>query len=70
MEQVRVVSEVVRTMKDNLRNVNNQLLSYNRPLLQRKNKPVIKDEFEREHKVSIILFKNIFIFNIICIYSY
>jgi len=50
MEQVTVVSEVVKTMKDNMRSVNEQLSSYSKPLLIRKNKPAIKDEFEREHK--------------------
>ena len=53
MEQVTVVSEVVKTMKDNMRSVNDQLASYSKPLLQRKNKPAIKDEFEREHKNMI-----------------
>jgi dynein heavy chain len=50
MDQVKAVSEIVTTMKDNLKKVNTTLSSYNRPLLIRKNKPVIKDEFEREHK--------------------
>jgi len=50
MEQVKLVSEVVRTMKNNLRGVNDQLVAYNKPLLIRKSKPVAKDEFEREHK--------------------
>ena len=50
MEQVSAVSEVVRTMKENMRLVNDQLASYNRPLMSRKTKPVVKEEFEREHK--------------------
>jgi dynein heavy chain len=50
MEQVKNVSEVVRTMKNNLRGVHEQLTLYNKPLLVRKTKPVAKDEFEREHK--------------------
>ena len=50
MEQVKAVSEVVRTMKNNLRGVNEQLMLYNKPLLIRKSKPIAKDEFEREHK--------------------
>ena len=53
MEQVTLVSEVLKTMKDNMRSVNDQLTSYSRPLLQRKNKPALKDEFEREHKNMI-----------------
>jgi dynein heavy chain, axonemal len=53
MEQVTLVSEVVKTMKDNMRSVNDQLASYSKPLLQRKNKPAIKEEFEREHKNMI-----------------
>ena len=54
MEQVTLVSEVVKTMKDNMRSVNDQLASYSKPLLQRKNKPAIKEEFEREHKNMIM----------------
>lgn len=50
MEQVAIVSEVVKTMKENLRNINEQLYKNSKPLLVRKNKPVIKDEFEKEHK--------------------
>lgn len=37
-------------MKENLRNINDSLNIYNRPLLQRKAKPITKDEFEKEHK--------------------
>jgi dynein heavy chain len=37
-------------MKDNLRSINDQLRTYNKPLLQRKAKPIAKDEFEKEHK--------------------
>lgn len=50
MEQVKAASEVVRSMKNNLKGVNDQLLSYNKPLLVRKTKPVLKDEFEKDHK--------------------
>lgn len=50
MEQVQVVAEVMRTMKNNLKGVNEQLLQYTKPLIIRKNKPVAKDEFEKEHK--------------------
>eukprot|EP01042_Synura_sphagnicola_P001438 gene1438-1642_t len=50
MEQVTAVSEVVRTMKENMRLVNDQLAGYNKPLMVRKTKPVVKEEFEREHK--------------------
>eukprot|EP01041_Mallomonas_annulata_P000386 gene386-700_t len=50
MEQVTAASEVVRTMKENMRKINEQLAGYNKPLMQRKSKPVVKDEFEREHK--------------------
>ena len=42
MEQVTVVSSVVKTMKDNLRSINEKLGGYNKPLLQRKPKPVAK----------------------------
>jgi len=50
MEQVSAVSEVVRTMKENIRQINDLLSSFNKPLMLRKTKPVVKDEFEREHK--------------------
>ena len=50
MEQVTVVNEIVKKMKDNLRSINDQLRTYNKPLLQRKAKPIAKDEFEKEHK--------------------
>jgi dynein heavy chain len=50
MEQVKTVSEVVRTMKNNLQEVSDALKAYNKPLLIRKTKPLAKDEFDREHK--------------------
>jgi dynein heavy chain len=50
MDQVHIVGEVVETMKSNLRSINEHLQSYSKPLLVRKPKPVVKDEFEREHK--------------------
>jgi len=50
MEQVTSVSDVVRTMKDNLRDITEQLAGYKKPLMQRKVKPIVKDEFEREQK--------------------
>lgn len=37
-------------MKENLRQINESLTLYNRPLLQRKPKPATKDEFDREHR--------------------
>ena len=52
-EQVSVVSDIVTTMKENLTNVNDQLEQYNKPLLTRKVKPIVKEEFEREHKNMI-----------------
>jgi dynein heavy chain len=50
MEQVQAVSEVMRTMKNNLKGINEQLMQYTKPLIVRKNKPIAKDEFEKEHK--------------------
>ena len=50
MEQVKAVSEVVHTMKNNLRGVNDQLQVYNKPLFVRKTKPVAKDEFAKDQK--------------------
>jgi dynein heavy chain, axonemal len=50
MEQITSVNEVVRTMKENMRLITEQLENYRKPLLARKVKPMVKDEFEREHK--------------------
>jgi dynein heavy chain len=50
MEQVTSVNDIVRTMKENLRTVTEQLAGYRKPLMQRKTKPTVKEEFEREHK--------------------
>eukprot|EP01035_Chromulina_nebulosa_P017812 gene17812-23422_t len=50
MDQIVVVSSIVKTMKDNLKLINDNLHMYNKPLLQRKNKPINKEEFEKEHK--------------------
>jgi dynein heavy chain, axonemal len=50
MDQVTVVNDIVKKMKDNLHSINEQLNTYNKPLLQRKPKPVAKDEFEKDHK--------------------
>merc|ERR1711871_22929 len=50
MEQVNVVNNIVQKMKENLRNINEQLEHYRKPILQRKLKPVSKDEFEKDHK--------------------
>ncbi|CAM9107555.1 unnamed protein product [Discosporangium mesarthrocarpum] len=50
MEQVTAVHEVMRTMKTNLANVKNVLRVWERPLMERKPKPVDRDEFERAHK--------------------
>ncbi|CAM9131888.1 unnamed protein product, partial [Ectocarpus fasciculatus] len=53
MEQVTAVNDIVRTMKENLRSVTEQLQSYKKPLMQRKAKPMVKDEFDREHKLLL-----------------
>eukprot|EP00903_Cladosiphon_okamuranus_P006208 g6103.t2 len=50
MEQVTAVHEVMRTMKTNLANIKNVLAAWDRPLMERKPKPVDRDEFERAHK--------------------
>jgi dynein heavy chain len=55
MDQVKIVSEIVNTMKGNLRSIHDTLSLYNKPLLARKNKPMTKEEFEREHKVLFII---------------
>ena len=51
MELMRGVSEIVHTMKNNLRSIYETLNLYDKPLITRKNKPSAKEEFEREHKV-------------------
>ncbi len=50
MDQVNIVNNIVQKMKENLRNINEQLENYRKPILQRKMKPVAKDEFEKDHK--------------------
>jgi hypothetical protein len=52
-QQVKNVYEITETMKTNLRQAQEQLASYNKPLLIRKPKPIAKDEFEREHKAMV-----------------
>jgi len=48
--QVKAVDEVVRTMKDNLNKVDNIVKEWDKPLMERKPKPVEKDEFDRMQK--------------------
>jgi dynein heavy chain len=50
MEQVKVVDEVCKTMKETLSYIQEQIDGYKKPLLMRKPKPVVRDEFDREHK--------------------
>ncbi|CAN0336619.1 unnamed protein product, partial [Ectocarpus sp. 8 AP-2014] len=50
MEQVTAVHEVMHTMKTNLANIKRVLGAWDRPLMERKPKPVDRDEFERAHK--------------------
>lgn len=40
----------MHTMKTNLANIKNVLAAWDRPLMERKPKPVDRDEFERAHK--------------------
>ena len=48
--QVTAVHEVMHTMKTNLVKIKDVLHSWERPLMERKAKPVDRDEFERTHK--------------------
>lgn len=48
--QVTAVHDVMHTMKTNLANIKNVLHAWDRPLMERKPKPVDRDEFERAHK--------------------
>eukprot|EP00624_Nannochloropsis_granulata_P004748 evm.model.NODE_3377_length_44775_cov_49.092262.11 len=47
LEKVKSVEEVVRTMKRNLAAVEGVLREWERPMLERKSKPVEREEFER-----------------------
>ena len=47
LEKVKDVEEVVRTMKRNLAAVEGVLREWERPMLERKSKPVEREEFER-----------------------
>ena len=48
-----MVSDVVKTMKENMRQMTDTLESYKTPLISRKAKPTTKDDFDREFKASI-----------------
>src|SRR5690606_19435600 len=50
MEAINSVDEVLKTMKHNLAQVADKLTQWQRPLMARKSRPVVKEEFEREHK--------------------
>jgi dynein heavy chain len=50
MVEVRNVHEVLKTMKDNFSNVENLMSKWDKPLVERKVKPVEKDELERMAK--------------------
>lgn len=47
MEQVDVVYGILKTMKDNMSSIESVLSKWNTPMIERKAKPVEKDEFER-----------------------
>jgi len=47
MGQVEIVHQVLKTMKDNFSNVESLMVKWDRPLMERKVKPVEKDELER-----------------------
>lgn len=50
MEQVETVHGIMKTMKDNFSTIEMILKEWNKPMLERKSKPLEKDEFERMTK--------------------
>jgi hypothetical protein len=53
MESVLEVDDIVRTMKTNLKSVQQTTDKWTVALMERKPKPVPKDEFDTEHKAYI-----------------
>lgn len=54
MVQVREVNGIVNTMKDNLRNIEKIMEEWaDKPLIERKSKPMTPDDFESAHKAAI-----------------
>ena len=47
MDQVQHVHDILKTMKDNKSMIESTLKKWNRPMIDRKTKPMEKDEFER-----------------------
>ena len=50
MEQVKVVHGILKTMKNNLSSVQDIANKWDRPMIERKTKPMEKEEFERTFK--------------------
>jgi dynein heavy chain len=50
MEQVQNVHRILKTMKDNLSTIQMTLREWNKPMMERKTKPVEKEEFDRRFK--------------------
>lgn len=50
MENVKVVHGILKTMKDNLAGVRDIIDQWERPMIERKTKPMEKEEFERTFK--------------------
>ena len=50
MEQVKVVHVILKTMKDNLSTVQDIVKQWDRPMFERKTKPMEREEFERIFK--------------------
>ncbi|KAK1747721.1 hypothetical protein QTG54_001684 [Skeletonema marinoi] len=50
MEQVKIVHGVLKTMQDNLSTMKDIIAQWERPMIERKTKPMEKEEFERTFK--------------------
>ena len=50
MDQVKIVHDILKTMKDNLAAVQDIVEKWDKPMITRKIKPMEKDEFERSFK--------------------
>ena len=50
MEQVKIVHDILKTMKDNLAAVQDIVQKWDKPMIERKTKPMEKEEFQRSFK--------------------
>jgi hypothetical protein len=50
MDQVKIMHDILKTMKDNLAAVQDIVKKWDKPMISRKTKPMENEEFERSFK--------------------